>query len=373
MADERVFPDVDFVETDTNTIVQETVDSYEENFGRTLATADPMRMLILWLCSIISHERSYINIAAKRNLPRYATGQYLDSLSELFFGIYRKAATPATTTLRFLVEEVLEETVVIPAGTEVTNNGTIVFATIEDAEITPGTLYVDVDAECTEEGTIGNDYDVGSLSNMIEPIPYIDQVKNITVTEGGTDEETDDELYNRGRESYEGYSTAGTIGAYTYHIKDHNPSVADVVVRELNPGQVGITLLMDNGIPSQNVINDMQEYISSDEIRPLTDQVIVSAPTAVNFSVELTYYAAARPAIGGEELANAVSQAVQKYIDWQTGKLGRRINPGKLIAYVIQAGAERVDIVSPAARELSATECAVLTGTPALNYGGEDE
>lgn len=367
MADERAFPDVEFVETDTETIAEEMVESYEERYGRKLPQADPMRLLIMWFASIISQERSYINIAAKRNLPRYATGEYLDSLSELFYGVYRYSSTKATTTIRFTLPEALDSPVDIPAGTEITNDGTITFATVEDSQIPAGSLYADVLAECTEEGTVGNGFAAGTIVNAVTPIAYGLTYSNLTTTAGGADDESDDDLYVRGRESYEGYSTAGTVGAYLYHVKAHNSSVKDAVVQELDPGQVGVTILLSNGIPSDAVVAEMQAYLRSDEIRPLGDEVIVSAPTGVNYSVELTWYGPA-----GNETANAVEEAIESYIEWQSGKLGRRINPDKLIAAVIRAGAERVTITYPTAQTLTNTQCAILSGTPDITYGGED-
>jgi phage-related baseplate assembly protein len=374
MADERVFPDVSFIDTDTNSIVNEMVADYEEAFGRTLAPADPIYQLILWNASIISQERSLVNIAIKRNLPRYAEGEYLDSDSEFFYGISRQEATPATATFRFSVEEPLDEAVLIPEGTEITTDGTIVFATTEEAEIPAGGTYVDVDAECQTPGIDGNGYAVGAINNLMSDIPFVETVENITVSANGTEEESDDELYTRGRESYEGFTTEGTIGAYKYLVKAYNAAVVDVVARELEPGQSGITFLLAGGVPSEAAVRDMQEYLESDEIRGLTDHPIVSAPTPVPYTIELTYYGAERPAPGGRELRELVEEAVQSYIEWQGEKLGRRINPGKLAAAIYKIGADRVEIVSPAAeRTLEKTECAVLSGTPILTYGGVDE
>jgi phage-related baseplate assembly protein len=374
MADEREFPDVDFVETDTNTILRELVADYEATFGRTLAIVDPVYQLMLWFASVLSQERSYTNIAAKRNLPRYSDGEYLDSLSEIFNDISRKAATPAQATFRFTLGETVNESVLIPEGTEITTtDGSIIFATAEEAEIPAGALFVDVDAECTEEGTAGNGYAIGTVSSLTEQIPYVDGVKNINVTANGTDEESDDELYNRGRESYEGYTTEGTKGAYRYLIMKHNPAVTDVYVHELSPGQAGITILMEDGVPSNDTVEDIQEYLDSDEIRGVTDHPVVSPASPVPYSIELKYYGADRPAVGGEELSTLVSSAVQDYIEWQQGKLGRRINPSKLIASVIRAGADRIEVAAPVEKILEANQCAVLTGTPVLIYGGVDD
>ena len=74
-------PEVEFVDTDTEALVNKLIAGYEEITGRTLYPADPVRAFILWLASVIIQERVNINESAKQNLPRYATGQNLDSLS----------------------------------------------------------------------------------------------------------------------------------------------------------------------------------------------------------------------------------------------------------------------------------------------------
>jgi phage-related baseplate assembly protein len=373
MADERSFPDVEFVDTDTETIAEEIKESLEGELGRTLYPADPMNQLVMWAASVVAHERSLINIAAKRNLPRYAEGDYLDSLMEIFYGITRQEATPAKTKLRFVLSEAQEQGLTIPVGTMVTAGGEVIFQTLEALEISADETEGIVEAECIEDGALGNGYAAGSVNSLIDQIAYVAKVENTVETYGGTDRETDDALYYRARESYEGYTTAGTAGAYKYHAQNHNEAVADVVVRELDPGKTGVTILMDTGIPTEEELEDMQEYLSSDEIRPLTDQVIVSAPGVVEYEVEITYYGADRPEPGGEELKELVTQAVNNYVTWQSGKLGRRINPGKLTALVIQTGAERVEVIHPTAKEIGKTDCAVLVGEPKIEYGGEDE
>lgn len=45
---------------------------------------------------------------------------------------------------------------------------------------------------------------------------------------------------------------------------------------------------MDDGIPSQEMITGLTKYITDPNIRPLTDKVVVKAPTAVNYSISLT-------------------------------------------------------------------------------------
>ena len=88
-ATNRSYPDISFVETDTETIVNALIQSYEKFTGRTLYPADPARLFILWVADIIVQERVNIDFSAKQNVPRYAEGEYLDSLAELFKDTYR--------------------------------------------------------------------------------------------------------------------------------------------------------------------------------------------------------------------------------------------------------------------------------------------
>lgn len=367
------FPDVDFVETDTQTIAGDLAASYEETMGVTLYPADPMRQLLLWLASCISLEHSYLNAAAKRNLPRYAHGVYLDSLAEVFYGVARREAEAAETTLQFTLSETLDESLTIPAGTEATAGDGVTFATTEALVIPAGELTGTVGAECTERGTVGNGFAAGKIAMMIDQIAYVSGVANTEISAGGMDEESDEELYSRLRGSLEGFTTAGTSGSYEYQAMQYNSRITSVKAVHTGDGQVGVTFLTDSGIPTEDEIAGMQDWLGGDEIRALTDQVTVAAPEQVPFTIALTYYGAKNPEPGGKTLEELVTNAVDEYVTWQTQALGRRINPGKLSNMLYQAGAGYVVITQPTAQELAETACAVLSGTPSLTYGGGDE
>jgi len=71
--------------------------------------------------------------------------------------------------------------------------------------------------------------------------------------------------------------------------------------------------------------------------------------------------------------ASAVEGAVAAYIEWQTAKIGRDIDPSKLIQLVMNAGVKRVVVTSPVYTPVGATEAAKL-GTKTVSAGGyEDE
>ena len=93
-----------------------------------------------------------IDFSAKQNIPRYAEGEYLDSLAELFKGAERLEPEKARTTLQYTLSIPLEVATTIPAGTRATPDGEIVFATLEDLTIPAGQRTGNVEAECQTDG-----------------------------------------------------------------------------------------------------------------------------------------------------------------------------------------------------------------------------
>ena len=82
---DRKYPDIEFVETDTETIESNLIALYESLVqqvpGRErykVYPASPERLFISWIASIIVQQRVLINETAKKNVPRYADGEYLD-------------------------------------------------------------------------------------------------------------------------------------------------------------------------------------------------------------------------------------------------------------------------------------------------------
>lgn len=79
--------------------------------------------------------------------------------------------------------------------------------------------------------------------------------------------------------------------------------------------------------------------------RPLTDYVIVTAPEAVNYEINITYTVA--DSENENAIKKAVEEAVENYIIWQRDKMGKAINPDELRKRVLNAGAETIQVVKP--------------------------
>ena len=379
---ERAYPDIKFLETDTEIIESNMIALYEylvkENTDRKnykCYPGSPERMFISWMAAIVVQQRILIEDTAKKNVPRYAEGEYLDSLAELFKDIERLPATPAVATFRCYISEAQEESVIVPQGTRITFDGTITFETVEELEIKAGNTYGDVTGQCQTPGTVGNDLAPGQVKEIVDVYAYYLKVENTTTTAGGAEEESDADYYERMRESTESFSTAGPVNSYIYHAKSVSAAVADVAATSPEPGKVDVrVLLQDSTQPSETVLEQIEEALNAEDVRPLTDVVTVSAPGTVEFEIDLTFYIERNSQASSSVIDTDTRAAVEEYISWQTSKMGRDINPSYLIQKIMAAGAKRVEVRKPVFTKIEETKVATLKRSTmqVLNGGVED-
>ena len=368
-------PEVEFVDTDTETLVNELITGYEEVMGRTLYPADPMRAFIFWIASIIIQERVLINESAKQNLPRYATGANLDSLCEIFHNTYRLEPVSATTTLGFYITTILEEDYIITDEIEVTVDSIVNFVTTGYLTFKAGEDYAEVKAICRTTGDVGNGFVPGQINKLVsDEFLYFKEVSNVTESSSGSEEENNIDLYNRLRESEEAYTTAGSKGSYIYHVKSVSSQISDVSAESPSPGVADIRVLLYNGeLPGEELIERIKEYISQDSIKIITDKVTVAAPDTVEFDIQAKYYISSDKMAATEEIKQAVDLAVENYILWQTSKMGRDINPSYFNAMLMESGIKRVEITTPVFTEIPKGSVAVLRSSNIALGGVEDE
>ncbi len=367
-----MYREIDFIDTDTEIIVNNLIKSYEEESGDILYPADPKRLFLFWIAKILAHERVIINETAKQNIPRYAKGEFLDAICEMFGDVKRLDKQFARATFEFTISAPQESVIVINAGTRISVDGELMFYTLEDAEIKIGETTTEALAKANKAGTIGNGFIPGQITEIIDIFPFYESVKNITTSDGGADEESDVALYERLKDSTDAYSTAGPERAYIYHTKSASSLVGDVSVRREGPGEVGIRIITNTGeIPSEELINLVQNTLDKGEVRPLTDKVIVKAPEIISFNVDITYYTPRNMA--SEKSKEIIETVVKNYIKWQTEKLGRDINPSYLISMLMNTGIKRVEVRSPTFKVLQKNEVAKLSGKNIINGGVEDE
>ena len=376
----REYPDIEFVETDTETIENSLIAlwelMYEKMTGKKkkVYPASPERLYIAYTAAIIVQQRIIINETAKKNVPRYANGKYLDSLGELFKDTFRLPEARATAIFRFHISEPQPQSVIVPQGTRINFDGEIVFSTTEELEIHAGDTYGDVLGECQTAGIVGNNISTGQIKEIMDTYDFYWKVENITRTAGGADKESDQSYYERLRESMEGFSTAGPVGGYIYHVKSVSTAIADVTATSPEPGLVDIRVLLNGGeMPTEATMQEIQDALNASTVRPLTDRVIVSKPEEVPFSVDVTIYLPRYSQTSSTIIERDARSAVAAYIKWQTEKMGRDINPSRLHNFLMEAGLKRAEIRKPDFTVVPETSVARLTGETVLNGGTEDE
>ena len=366
---------VNFLETDAETIRSQIITGFEQASGDTLAAGDPRRLFLLSIADVIIQQRTAINLAAQQNLLSYAQGNYLDALGQLL-AVERMAESKAVTTLEFTLSQALGSVYTIPAGTQVTN-GVVTFETDEDLLIPIGETTGEVSASCTVAGPVGNDYLAGQINTIVTPMTFVSGAQNTTITTGGADAESDPDFADRIRLAPNSFSVAGPEKAYVYHAKSVSPAIIDVKVNSPTPGEVDVYVLLTDGtLPTEDTLEQIEEHLSDENIRPLTDYVVVKAPTASNYEIELHYWISQEDSSKAAQIQADVEAAVEQYRLWQQTKIGRDITPGKLLQLVFAAGASRVDNskLKPATwKKLEAMQVAQCTKVSVVYEGYKDE
>lgn len=147
--------------------------------------------------------------------------------------------------------------------------------------------------------------------------------------------------------SLEGLSTAGPRGAYRYHALSASGEVRDVGVRTIASGVVGVRVLSSaiDGAASPELLAAVSAALSAEDVRPLCDDVVVSAATVSAYSVEAVLHLPASP--GADAALSAAEAAVRAYCE-DAFAVGRVVRRSAIIAALHQTGVAWVDLVSPA-------------------------
>lgn len=369
-------PEINYVPVNPEEIKNSIITVYEAISGKKLFPGDPVRLFLLTQADIIIHQRVLLNDAARMNLLRYARGAYLDHLGALV-ETPRLPAGTAVSTVRFTLSAPRPDAILIPAGVRVTPGNNLFFVTGAVAEIPAGDLSVDILCTCEQPGIAGNGFLPGQINVLVDPQPFVSSVSNITESAGGTDNEADDPYRERIHTSPERFSVAGPTGAYEYWARTANPGISDVKVYSPAATEVEVLVLMSGGeLPTQDILEAVGAVVNDRTIRPLTDQVTVAAPTVVNYEIELEYWIDAEYASDAVSIQAEVNQAIQTYVLWQKMRIGRNINPSELTRLLMNAGARRVEITSPAYEVLDDTQIAIIAnpGTDiSVTYGGIED
>ena len=369
-------PDIDFAPESTEEIQERMIQTYEDALEaetgqrQTLPLASRERIMLNTMAYLVSGLYQLFGNRAKMNLPKYSVEKWLEVLASLW-GLTRRPAAPAVGVVEFTLSAVREEDILIPKGTRVSPGEKLFFATDEDLIIRSPQRSGQVGITCQQAGYVGNGFAPGRIQIIVDPVAYVDSVKNIETTQGGADVEDDLSLRTRIFYAPQGYSVAGPEGAYQFWVREFSQAIEGVGITSPKPGKVEICLTLTGGeLPPPAYLERLMEYLYSK--RPLTDQLTLKAPEVVEFDLDMTYYINRSDTNRELEIRAAVEAAVQQYLSWQESTIGRDLNPDKLVALVIAAGAKRLEVRQPVKQVIAAGQI-FKHSRAQVQYGGIED
>ena len=177
-----------FFETNAEALYKIFISKLESLTGEKMFEGDERLIYAQSLLTAIVALFNSFNEGAKARLLKYAFGEILDAIGE-FKNCARLPASKASCKMRFIMNTTKNESVLIPAGTTVTTDGSLNFLTKEAAYIPAGQLWVIVEAEAEKGGAKYNGIPTGAITTIVGNVPYITGCTNQSATAGGDDGE----------------------------------------------------------------------------------------------------------------------------------------------------------------------------------------
>ena len=248
--------------------------------------------------------------------PQTATGEELDKHAFLR-GLTRNEAVRATGTLRFSVGTAAQTDLPIPQGTVCMTAGLVTFETTREAVLPAGNLSVDVPAQAVRPGSGGNT-PAGTIRTMAVAPTGVAACTNPAAFTGGREIEEDENLRARILASYQRLPN-GTNAAYYEQEATalEGVAAANVLPKNRGLGTVDIYIAADGGLPSQELLEEVQDALESK--REIAVDLRVLSPQAVTVNVLVSVKARESHLI--QSVREAVSAAIQTWFDG--GLLGK--------------------------------------------------
>lgn len=223
--------------------------------------------------------RTEMNVGWMNSYWMTATGAALDFCAE-YFGLKRLLGAKPYTPFTFELFAPLSVPYRIPSGVILSSTDGVSAELIEDVVIPSGSttgigrvelsVYISMTTIKTEQ--------------IITPLPYLLGAVQSGDFVGGTDPESDEELRARIALAYERFSTAGAEGAYKFFAISADERIDDVAIYSTSDAVVHVSLHSLSGV-DQMMIDRVDSALNADEVRPLTDHVLVAAAVAVNYTI----------------------------------------------------------------------------------------
>ena len=156
--------------------------------------------------------------------------------------------------------------------------------------------------------------------------------------------ETDDDLRRRVQLYPEKLAAAGPRAAYEAHALDAHPKIIDArAVREV-AGTVCVFIKAADGVPSAEILQAAQDYLSAETRRPLCDTVKVKAgrPKAVRIAARIRYESGPDLTLVKNKQLDDLKKMLEK-----NSRLGASVALSKIIGALDTDGVKKIEMASP--------------------------
>lgn len=330
--------DIRLTEINANTIYTTVIQQLESGAGEPLYPGDERRIFGEALVAVLVAVYNTMNDVGRQTMLRYARGEVLDALGERM-GVTRLEGTAATTVIRFSVTAPVNKNIIIPKWTKVTADGSLYFATDNSVTLQAGSYNVDVPATAVANGAKFNGFAAGTITTLVDLVPYISNVVNIVETAGGDDGEPytvdgDNHLRERIRIAPGKRSTAGAELDYIYFALTADARIADVKAISENDEIKGET----------DVYNNVA-FIGGSRLQPQTLTVyaadgetpaIAGSDYTAEYSDDLLKITLAGDLAGSEKIKYKISRTLEGVVKIVPLLKGGKIPDEKILEKVVE-------------------------------------
>lgn len=324
-----------YLSYDPEAIWDEMMDAYTAAGGAVLYPGDEKEMLLRSVQADIVQVFAGVDNALRMQTLRYAAGEYLDLIGELRScpRIQASAARASVT----IYARATGRANTLPKGTAMTADGATFYVLTEAVTLSGFQQTINAAVQAERPGSAGNALLAGTELQLAISNGAVESIVAAGDAAGGNEMEEDDVYRERMREYWLAAVTTGPARQYEAAAKGVSSAIVDARALQIAAGTVGVYLILSSESGAAAIVQAVQDALSAEDMRPLTDQVIVSVSEEIPYTLNVEYQASA-----GSTTTAAIAAAVAEYISWQDSSIGRAFNPDRLMAGLYQAGCTRV-------------------------------
>lgn len=284
--------DLSFINLSTNDILDIFRSAYFDQYGDTLRIGSEE----FAAASIFSYAMSVLfaamNDSAKQRFLETATGEYLDAIAATYGITERPKGYKATCLVDMTVLQDCPE--YAEGALRISDGSGKIF---ENAREFNGRSHYSIPFRAVDVGSEYNGIPQNKIVNFVSDHTGIEEVRNITMTGGGTDAITDDDEFRVWlKNEINSFAGAGTAMAYRGKAMNVDSRIIDVQVIEQHmngyeKGKVKLFVLTDDtvSIPSE-VVQLVYDAVSDRSFRPVGDFIECSQAVSEELNVPGTFY-----------------------------------------------------------------------------------